>query len=125
MNESEAARRSSVVRVHGAPFVRCLGAPTAADRSMMSVSLFGKQLAFGGIIRPLGANPGAGIAITKIPMMSLDRNTKLRKGVLVLTLGATLTGCNSLTKLDEYKVATTPTGTDPGPVCKSNVECTE
>jgi ABC-type branched-subunit amino acid transport system substrate-binding protein len=65
------------------------------------------------------------MAITKIPMMSLDRNTKVRKGVLVLTLGATLTGCNALTKLDQYKVATTPTDTDSGAVCKSNVECTE
>jgi ABC-type branched-subunit amino acid transport system substrate-binding protein len=58
-------------------------------------------------------------------MMSLDRSTKLRNIVLVLAFGVGLAGCNALTKLDDYKVATTPTDTDSGAACKSNVECTE
>ncbi len=57
--------------------------------------------------------------------MSLDGSTKLRNVVLLLAFGVSGAGCNSLTKLDEYKVATTPTDTDSGAACKSNVQCTE
>jgi ABC-type branched-subunit amino acid transport system substrate-binding protein len=58
-------------------------------------------------------------------MMRFDRSTKHCNVVVVLAFGATLAGCNSLTNLDEYKVATTPTDTDSGAACKSNVACTE
>src|SRR4051794_24755350 len=68
---------------------------------------------------------GSGRFRHELPMMSLDRSTKLRNIVLVLAFGVSSAGCNSLTKLDEYKVAPAPTKTDAGPVCKSNVECTD
>jgi ABC-type branched-subunit amino acid transport system substrate-binding protein len=58
-------------------------------------------------------------------MTSLDRSTKLCNLVLVLAFGVSGAGCNSLTKLDEYKVAPAPTKTDSGVVCTSNVDCTE
>jgi branched-chain amino acid transport system substrate-binding protein len=57
--------------------------------------------------------------------MSLDSSTKLSGGVLVLAFGVSGAACNSLTKLDEYKVAPAPTNTDAEPACESNVECTE
>jgi ABC-type branched-subunit amino acid transport system substrate-binding protein len=53
------------------------------------------------------------------------RNTKLSGVVLALAFGVSGAGCNSLTKLDAYKVTPSTTGTDSSAACVSNAACTE
>jgi ABC-type branched-subunit amino acid transport system substrate-binding protein len=57
--------------------------------------------------------------------MARIRNTKLSGVVLALAFGVSGAGCNSLTKLDAYKVAPATTGTDSEPQCESNAKCTQ
>jgi ABC-type branched-subunit amino acid transport system substrate-binding protein len=57
--------------------------------------------------------------------MAPFRNKKLYDVVLVLALGPAGAGCNSLTKLDAYRVAPAPTAISAEPVCESNAQCTD
>lgn len=57
--------------------------------------------------------------------MAPNRNTKLSGVVLALAFSVSGTACNSLTKLDDYKVAPATTGADSETICESNRACTD
>jgi ABC-type branched-subunit amino acid transport system substrate-binding protein len=57
--------------------------------------------------------------------MARFRKTNLSDVVLVLAFSVTGAGCNSLTKLDAYKVAPSNTNTDSSAACVSNAKCTD
>jgi ABC-type branched-subunit amino acid transport system substrate-binding protein len=62
---------------------------------------------------------------TRTYTMALHRKTALFDVVLVLAFGVSGAACNSLTKLDEYKVAPATTNADSEPACESNARCTD
>ena len=57
--------------------------------------------------------------------MARTRKMTLFGALSPLTLAGALVGCNSLTKLDAYKVGPAPTSTETEPACESNAKCTD